>query len=59
MKIGDYIRAESNGEWRRFQGVVIVADEKEITIEATDGIKVLKRELFHFTKIDAWGREIK
>lgn len=59
MKLGDFIKAESNGGWTRFYGIFLKDYEKEIALEIDGEVRYFKKELFNFTETDVNGREIK
>jgi len=59
MKLGDYIKAESNGGWTRFYGIFLKETETEVVIDDDGVIKYLKKNFFNFVVTDVNGREIK
>lgn len=59
MKLGDYVKAESNGGWKRFSGIFLKETETEVVIDDSGEIRYLRKDLFNFRLTDAWGREIK
>ena len=59
MKLGDYIKAESNGGWLRPSGIFLKETETEVVIDDDGVIRYLKKNLFTFKVTDVNGREIK
>ena len=59
MKLGDYVRAESNGGWLRVSGTFLKDTGTEIAIDVDGEVRYLKKNLFTFKVTDVNGREIK
>jgi len=58
MKLGDYIKATSNGGWTRAFGIFIKEYETEIALDVSDEIRFFKKNLFTFEITDVNGRVI-